>query len=65
VEDDNYKIEVTGEAGLYIKELISGDHGRTIPSLTEKLGVPACVTSLDVVMVEGVISEDNKSQRHR
>ncbi|MCX6685607.1 MAG: tRNA pseudouridine(54/55) synthase Pus10 [Methanoregula sp.] len=45
-------IEVTGEAGLYIKELISGDNGRTRPSLSEMLGLPTRVTSLDVVMVE-------------
>lgn len=49
-------LEITGEAGLYIKELISGDQGRTRPSLTGLLGRPARVTSLDVVQVEG---EDN------
>ncbi|MDD1715864.1 MAG: tRNA pseudouridine(54/55) synthase Pus10 [Methanolinea sp.] len=49
-------LEVTGEAGLYIKELISGDQGRTRPSLAGLLGRPARVTSLDVVQVEG---EDN------
>jgi tRNA pseudouridine synthase 10 len=43
---------VTGEAGLYIKELISGDSGRTKPSLSEILGKSACVSSLDVVQVE-------------
>jgi tRNA pseudouridine synthase 10 len=43
---------VTGEAGLYIKELVSGDNGRTHPSLSEALGVPTRVTSLDVVLVE-------------
>ena len=51
-EAGRFIIEVTGEAGLYIKELISGDNGRTHPSLTEALGVPARVTSLDVVLVE-------------
>jgi tRNA pseudouridine synthase 10 len=49
-------LEITGEAGLYIKELISGDQGRTRPSLAGLLGRPARVTSLDVVQVEG---EDN------
>jgi len=51
-EAGRFIIEVTGEAGLYIKELVSGDNGRTHPSLTEALGVPARVTSLDVVLVE-------------
>lgn len=51
-EEDGYVIEVTGEAGLYIKELISGDDGRTRPSLAEILGRPARVLRLDVVQVE-------------
>jgi tRNA pseudouridine synthase 10 len=51
-EAGRFIVEVTGEAGLYIKELISGDNGRTRPSLSEVLGFPARVTSLDVVLVE-------------
>jgi tRNA pseudouridine synthase 10 len=51
VEDGKYVVEVIGESGLYIKELISGDGGRTTPSLTEILKKPARVTSLDVVLV--------------
>ncbi len=47
-------LEVTGEAGLYIKELISGDQGRTTPSLTEILNTPARVVQLDVIHVEGI-----------
>jgi len=63
VEDGQYRIEVLGDAGLYIKELISGDEGRTNPSLTECIGAPAKVTTLDVIMVEGVVPEKvNKFQ---
>ncbi|MDD4126497.1 MAG: tRNA pseudouridine(54/55) synthase Pus10 [Methanomicrobium sp.] len=58
VEDGMFRIIVLGDAGLYIKELISGDNGRTTPSLSEKLGCPAHVTSLDVIMVEGVVPEN-------
>jgi tRNA pseudouridine synthase 10 len=47
-------VDVHGEGGLYIKELISGDEGRTEPSLAGLLGVGATVTALDVVDVEGV-----------
>jgi len=54
VEDGRYLIEVVGEAGLYIKELISGDGGRTTPSLSEILGIPALVVTLDVISVEGM-----------
>ena len=51
--DDGYAyITVNCEGGLYVKELISGDEGRTNPSLTGLLGVPAVVEDLDVVNVE-------------
>jgi tRNA pseudouridine synthase 10 len=56
-EDGRFLIEVTGEAGLYIKELVSGDNGRTHPSLTEVLGIPARVERLDVIQVEGTEQE--------
>ena len=56
-EPEGYVIEVTGEAGLYIKELISGDNGRTRPSLTEILGRPARVSRLDVVQVQSTREE--------
>jgi len=48
-------VEIHGEGGLYIKELVSGDEGRTEPSLAGLLGVDAVVTALDVV---GVYGED-------
>ncbi len=44
-------VEVTCNAGLYVKELISGDEGRTKPSLSALLGIPAAVTELDVLDV--------------
>ncbi|WP_440007466.1 tRNA pseudouridine(54/55) synthase Pus10 [Halomicrococcus sp. SG-WS-1] len=47
------ELEVHGEGGLYVKELVSGDDGRTEPSLAGLLGVGAEVTALDVVAVEG------------
>ena len=53
VQDGQFILEVLGEAGLYIKELVSGDQGRTTPSLAEILQRSAHVTSLDVVQVEG------------
>ncbi|WP_418280908.1 tRNA pseudouridine(54/55) synthase Pus10 [Halorubrum sp. DTA98] len=46
-------VEIHGAGGLYIKELISGDEGRTEPSLAGLLGVGAEVTALDVLAVEG------------
>ncbi|MFA6332635.1 MAG: tRNA pseudouridine(54/55) synthase Pus10, partial [Methanoregula sp.] len=52
-QDGKFVVEVLGEAGLYIKELVSGDSGRTRPSLAEILKRTAHVTSLDVTQVEG------------
>lgn len=57
-EDGKFVVEILGEAGLYIKELISGDGGRTRPSLAEILNRSAHVFSLDVVHVEGAKEGD-------
>ncbi|MFB6110567.1 MAG: tRNA pseudouridine(54/55) synthase Pus10 [Halodesulfurarchaeum sp.] len=46
-------IEIHGEGGLYVKELVSSDGGRTEPSLAGELGVDCHVTALDVLAVEG------------
>ncbi len=46
-------VEIHGEGGLYVKELVSSDEGRTEPSLAGELGVGAEVTALDVLAVEG------------
>ncbi|WP_231185263.1 tRNA pseudouridine(54/55) synthase Pus10 [Haladaptatus sp. DYF46] len=54
LDDERHgEVEVHGQGGLYIKELVSGDEGRTEPSLSGLLGVGADVTALDVVAVEG------------
>ncbi len=44
-------LEVRGQAGLYIKELISGDGGRTQPNVAGLLGTAAECVELDVVGV--------------
>jgi tRNA pseudouridine synthase 10 len=46
-------IRIEADSGLYIKELVSGDQGRTKPSLSELLGVQAYVEKLDVIEVKG------------
>ncbi len=54
LEDERHAtVEVHGEGGLYVKELVSSDEGRTEPSLAGALGVGATVTALDVLAVEG------------
>jgi tRNA pseudouridine synthase 10 len=44
-------LTLRGEGGLYIKELVSGDGGRTVPSLSERLGIASRVAELDVIDV--------------
>jgi tRNA pseudouridine synthase 10 len=46
-------VEFHTEGGLYVKELVSSDEGRTEPSLADLLGVDATVDLLDVLTVEG------------
>lgn len=44
-----FELTVRTEAGTYVKELVSGDKGRTYPSVAETLGTKATVKELDVV----------------
>jgi tRNA pseudouridine synthase 10 len=53
VDDRHAELDVHGAGGLYVKELVSSDDGRTEPSLAGELGVGAVVTALDVLEVEG------------
>lgn len=53
VGDRQADIELRCSGGLYVKELISGDEGRTSPSLAERLGMTATVTKLDVMDILG------------
>ena len=51
---------IKAESGTYIKELITGDNGRTTPSLSELAGDDVKVESLDVI---GIGDEDEKIER--
>ncbi len=44
-------LEVRCQGGLYVKELVSGDEGRTTPSVTELLSNPSKIIKLDVLKV--------------
>jgi len=50
-EAGGYLLDIVGDAGLYIKELVSGDAGRTRPSLADLVGCTARVSRLDVLEV--------------
>jgi tRNA pseudouridine synthase 10 len=56
------RINIRGDSGLYIKELISGDGGRTRPNLADALRVDAIVEELDVIDVGG--ESDGTSSRN-
>jgi tRNA pseudouridine synthase 10 len=57
------ELEIRASAGLYIKELVTGDSGRTKPSVSEILG-PARVKELDVVrIVPEKGGQDGKSKQ--
>ena len=45
------RIEIRAESGLYIKELINGDEGRTNPSVAELIGNKAKKIVLDVTKI--------------
>jgi tRNA pseudouridine synthase 10 len=51
-QGDTASLLITGDAGLYIKELVSSDEGRTEPSLAGLLAVETKVEELDIVAVE-------------
>ncbi|HUR61617.1 MAG TPA: tRNA pseudouridine(54/55) synthase Pus10 [Candidatus Thermoplasmatota archaeon] len=46
-----FSVRVRAESGTYIKEMVSGDEGRTAPSLSARLGIGAKVEFLDVVAI--------------
>ncbi|UCE14017.1 MAG: tRNA pseudouridine(54/55) synthase Pus10 [Candidatus Heimdallarchaeota archaeon] len=51
IEGQQLTIYIVCEGGLYVKELISGDEGRTQPSLSKRLNTNTVVTQLDVINV--------------
>lgn len=51
INDNTFNMRIKTEGGLYIKELISGDGGRSNPNVSEILGVNAACAQLDVIEV--------------
>jgi len=51
VDARTVELEVRTQAGLYVKELVTGDAGRTRPSVAEVLGVAAECAELDVLAI--------------
>ena len=51
INPHSFEMIIKTEGGLYIKELISSDEGRSQPSVSEILGTPAVCAELDVIEV--------------
>jgi tRNA pseudouridine synthase 10 len=51
INKKRFSLTVKGEAGLYIKELVSGDSGRTRPSISFLLDNDCTCKNLDVVKI--------------
>ena len=51
IDQKTLELKIDCEGGLYIKELISGDDGRTQPSVSSLLGTSARCVQLDVLEV--------------
>jgi len=52
LDDNHFEMVIKCQGGLYVKELVSGDEGRTVPSVAEILGTRAKCIELDVLDVE-------------
>jgi len=55
VSPNRVELQILCQGGLYIKELVSGDEGRTMPSVSNMLGIKAKPLRLDVL---GVIAQN-------
>jgi len=53
IDDVRAILKIEAQSGTYIKELISGDDGRTRPNISEMIEVPCKVTELDVIEIKG------------
>jgi len=51
IGDKRLELKIRGEAGLYVKEFITGDEGRTEPNVAELLGNKVKSIKLDVVKI--------------
>ena len=52
INTNQFEFIVLADGGTYIKELISGDEGRTIPSVSSILNTKATCVELDVLKIE-------------
>jgi tRNA pseudouridine synthase 10 len=51
--NNRYEALVTCSGGLYVKELLHGDEGRTVPSVAELLNAKVKIVEMEVTGIEG------------
>ena len=49
--DDTFDLTLETESGTYVKEFVSGDNGRCVPSFSQALGIQCYVQTLDVIAI--------------
>ncbi len=49
--DDTFSLTLETQSGTYVKEFVSGDDGRCVPSFSEALGIQCRVETLDVIAI--------------
>ena len=60
---ERFSLRVHAESGTYIKEMVNGDEGRTVPSFTSLAGVPTKVEFLDVIAILDDRPKEPKPQK--
>jgi len=64
VTNKKLEFEIKGEAGLYVKELVTGDNGRTTPNVSQIIDNPAKVLELDVIKIHKNAKNNRTSRTH-
>ena len=49
--EDTFDLTLETESGTYVKEFVSGDNGRCVPSFSQALGIQCYVQTLDVIAI--------------
>ncbi|MHA1594997.1 MAG: tRNA pseudouridine(54/55) synthase Pus10 [Candidatus Baldrarchaeia archaeon] len=52
ITNDTFELLITCQAGLFVREFVEGDYGRTSPSISELLGVGCECLEVDILGVE-------------
>jgi len=57
IDDHHFRLELSTQAGTYVKEFVYGDFGRTIPSVSSLMGCKTNLLKLDCEGIEIPLSD--------